>query len=70
VVYYFSRLRYFLGGRSPELLGGPLLGLPLPPAVAPIVWLALSSYRMGSWWMLGAPILFGVAHIRISALTL
>jgi hypothetical protein len=69
-VYYICWIRYFLGGRTVELLGASLLGLPLPLAVAPVVWLALSSYLMGSWWMLGASALFGFAHIWVSALTL
>jgi hypothetical protein len=69
-IYYGSWIRYFVGGRSAELLGEPLLGIPLPMAVAPTVFLVLSSYLMSSWLMLGASILFGVAHIRISNLSL
>jgi hypothetical protein len=69
-VYYISWLRYFAGGRSPELFRAPLLGIPLPLATAPIMFLVLSSYLMSSWLMLGASILFGVAHIWISALAL
>ena len=69
-VYYAAWIRYFMRGRSPELFRAPLLGIPLPLAVAPIVFLTLSSYLMGSWWMLGASILFGVAHVWVSALSL
>lgn len=69
-VYYACWLRYFTGGRTAALLGAPFLGIPLPMAVTPIAFLVLSSYLMGSWWMFGASILFGVAHIWISALTL
>lgn len=69
-IYYVAWLRYFRGGRSPELFRVPLLGIPLPLAVAPIVFFVLSSYLMGSWWILGASILFGVAHIWVSALSL
>lgn len=68
--YYGGWIRYFVGGRAPALLGAPLLGIPLPMAVLPIAFLILSSYLMGSWWMFGAALLFGVAHIWISALTL
>lgn len=70
VVYYGCWIRYFAGGRSLALLGAPFLGLPLPMAVAPITFFVLSSYLMNSWWMFGASVLFGVAHIWISALTL
>ena len=69
-VYYVCWMRYFVGGRSPELLKAPLLGLPLPMALAPTVFFVLSSYLMGSWLMLGASTLFGVAHIWVSAVSL
>ncbi len=69
-VYYACWLRYFAGGRAAALLGASFLGIPVPMAAAPIAFLILSSYLMGSWWMFGASILFGVAHIWISALTL
>jgi hypothetical protein len=69
-IYYVSWIRYFVGGRSAELLGEPLLGIPVPMAVAPAVFLVLSSYLMGSWSMLGASIMFGIAHIWVSALSL
>ncbi|MBN2084807.1 MAG: hypothetical protein JW748_06240 [Anaerolineales bacterium] len=69
-VYYFCWMRYFLGGRLSGLLGAPFLGLPLPMAVAPVILLVLSSYLMGSWWMFGASVFFGIAHIWVSALTL
>jgi hypothetical protein len=68
-LYYAAWLRYFTGGRSQEFLRLPLWGLPLPLAVAPVGFLILSSYLMSSWPMLGASLLFGIAHIRISAIT-
>jgi hypothetical protein len=69
-VYYASWIRYFVGGRSAELFGAPLFGIPLPMAVAPTAFLILSSYLMGSWLMFGASILFGIAHIWVSAISL
>lgn len=69
-IYYGCWIRYFTGGRVAALLSAPFLGIPVPMAVVPIVFLILSSYLMGSWWMFGASLLFGVAHIWISALTL
>ena len=69
-VYYACWIRYFAGGRTPALLGAPFLGIPMPMAVTPIAFLILSSYLMSSWWMFSASILFGLAHIWISALTL
>lgn len=70
-VYYFCWARYFTGGRSAALLGEPLLGIPLPMAVLPVLFLLLlSSYLMGSWWMFGAAIPYGIAHIWISKISL
>ncbi len=69
-VYYACWIRYFAGGRVSTLLGAPFLGIPIPMAIAPIAFFILSSYLMSSWWMFGASLLFGVAHIWISALTL
>lgn len=66
-VYYTCWIRYFAGGRTTALLGAPFLGIPLPMAVAPIAFLILSSYLMSSLWMFSASILFGLAHIWISA---
>jgi hypothetical protein len=69
-IYYRAWLRYFARGRPAELLRAPLLGLPLPLAVAPVVFLILSALLMGSWLMLAASIWFGIAHLWVSALTL
>ncbi len=69
-VYYLSWIRYFVGERAVELFRTPLLGIPLPIAVAPTVFLILSSYLMNSWLMLGASILFGVAHVWVSVVSL
>jgi hypothetical protein len=68
-IYYVSWIRYFLGGRAAHLFAAPLLGIPLPMATAPTLFLILSSYLMNSWLMLAASVWFGVAHIWVSALT-
>lgn len=69
-IYYVSWIRYFVGGRSAELFGEPLLGIPVPMAVAPTVFLVLSSYLMSSWLMFGTSIVFGIAHVWVSAVSL
>lgn len=70
MLYYACWARYFAKGRKAELLSAPFLGIPLPLAVAPVALLLLSAYLMGSWWMLGAALLFGAAHLWVSALML
>ncbi len=69
LVYYVAWLRYFTGGREAALMSKPLLGIPLPLATAPILFFLLSSYLLDSWWMFAASIVFGTAHIWISATT-
>ena len=56
--------------RKPEQLRAPFMGIPLPLAVAPVVFLLLSSYLMGSWLMLAVSAVFGVAHIWVSKISL
>ena len=70
MMYYACWIRYFAGGSASELFAAPFLGIPLPMAVLPVVFFILSSYLMTSWWMFGASVLFGIAHIRVSAISL
>ena len=70
LIYYIAWGRYFFNGRSPQWMSKPLFGIPLPLATAPILIFILSSYILGSWWMLLASLVFGFAHIWISTLTL
>lgn len=69
-LYYAAWTRYFLRGRTTALLRQPLLGIPLPLAVTPVVFLILSSYLMDSWLMLAVSAVFGVAHIWVSKISL
>ncbi len=69
-IYYAAWGRYFVDGRQARLLGASLFCIPLPMAVAPVVFLLLSSYLLNSWPLFAASILFGVAHIWVSALSL
>ncbi len=70
LVYYVAWGRYFFNGRDLAWMSKPLFGIPLPLATAPILFFVLSSYLLGSWWMLIASLVFGVAHIWISTLSL
>ncbi len=69
-IYYACWIRYFINGRAFALLSAPILGIPLPMAVAPVFFLILSSYLMGAWPMALASVWFGGAHIRVSSSTL
>lgn len=66
-IYYAAWIRYFAAGRPATLFAAPLFHVPLPLAAMPTLFFLLSSYLMGSWPMAGASILFGIAHLWISA---
>ena len=70
LIYYVAWGRFFLNGRTSDLLSKPLFGIPLPLALAPVLFFIFSSYILDSWWMFAASVIFGTAHIWISILTL
>ena len=70
IVYYAGWVRYFFGGRSYAWLKAPLLGVPIPLAVFPVIFLLLSSCLMNSWAMLAAAVFFGVTHLWVSSMGL
>ena len=70
MIYYVAWGRFFLNGRTSDYLSKPLFGIPLPLALAPILFFMLSAYILDSWWMFIASLIFGVAHIWISVMTL
>jgi hypothetical protein len=69
-IYYAAWIRYFTHGRTSELFRAPLLGIPLPLALAPVAFFLLSSYLLNSWPMFIASLIFGVGHIWVSAISL
>jgi hypothetical protein len=68
-IYYAAWARFFMGGGTNALLSESLLAIPSPLALAPVVFLLLSSYLMNSWWMLGAALCFGLLHVWGLSLT-
>lgn len=69
VLYYLVWIRYFVGGREIALLGRSFLFVPLPLAVFPVLY-----YLFAAVWMGNAPaavmmVIFGAAHITVSALS-
>ncbi len=70
LIYYIAWGRYFLKESDPAWMSKPLFGIPLPLATSPILFFILSSYILDSWWMFCASLVFGIAHIWISAVTL
>jgi hypothetical protein len=66
LLYYAGWARYFARGRSYALLFEPLLGIPIPLAISPIVYLLAASALLGSWYLAVATVILGVGHLWIS----
>jgi hypothetical protein len=66
LVYYTGWVRYFTRGRSYALLFEPLLGIPIPLAISPIVYLLAASALLGSWYLVVATMILGFGHLSIS----
>lgn len=64
--YYAGWARYFAGGRRYALLFAPLVGVPVPLAISPIVYLLSSAALLGSWPLALAALVLGASHIPIS----
>lgn len=69
-LYYVCWARYLLRGRRFELLFAPLIGLPLPMAVAPIVCFAATAMLLHSWLLATAVVVLAVGHLYMSRLSL
>jgi hypothetical protein len=66
VVYYAGWVRYFLHGSSPSLLFASLGPLPVPLAVAPVVYFLAFAGIARSPLMAFVAAAFGFAHISLS----
>jgi hypothetical protein len=66
LVYCAGWVRCFTRGRSYALLFEPLLGIPIPLAVSPIVYLLAASVLLGSWYLAVATMILGLGHLSIS----
>ena len=68
-LYYAGWLRYLRQGRSFALLFQPLLHIPMPMAVAPIVYFCAASIALHSGWLLLATVLLTIGHLYVSNLS-
>jgi hypothetical protein len=64
--YYSAWARYASKGHRYLLLYAPFLGVPLPMAVAPLVYFGAAAVYLGSWPLAIAMIVLAVGHIYIS----
>lgn len=66
LVYYAGWLRFYRNGRDYRRLFAPLLGIPVPMAVAPVVYFILLAVLLHSPYQLLAAGVFAVGHLPIS----
>ena len=65
-LYYLGWARYVLQGRAYRLLYAPLLGIPLPMALAPVAYFLLASVVLRSPLLALAAVVLGVGHFYVS----
>lgn len=66
ILYYAVWIRYFVGGRSVELLGKPFLFVPMPLAVFPVLYYLFSAIWLGNIPAAALMVIFGAAHLTVS----
>lgn len=66
--YYAAWYRYFTNGREIHFLFNSWLGVPVPLAVAPIVYLAAASVLTRSVLLGIVTCAFGIVHILVSVM--
>jgi hypothetical protein len=66
LVYYIGWARYFVRGRAYDLLSADLLGIPVPLAVAPTIYLLAGSALLQSVLLAIVTALFGAVHLYLA----
>ena len=67
--YYGAWCRYFANGREIYFLFNSWLGVPMPLAIAPVVYLAAASVLTRSVLLGIVTCAFGIVHILVSVMT-
>ena len=66
-IYYAGWIRFFARERDYALLFRPMIGIPVPMAVSPVVFLLVSSCVLGSVLQAIATLILAVGHIAVTA---
>lgn len=64
--YYSGWVRYATKGHRFLLLYAPFLGIPLPMAIAPVIYFAAAAVFLGSWLLAGAVVFLAAGHLYVS----
>lgn len=67
-LYYAGWFRYIKEGRQFRLLFMPMLGIPLPMAIAPVLAVLMAAINFHSWPLGLAALILGAGHIPVSQL--
>ena len=65
-LYYTGWARYFAGGRRQPLLWKSLFQIPVPLAIAPVIYFLAASVLASSMVFGATTVIFGFAHIYLS----
>lgn len=65
-LYYACWTRYFSGGKAKSLLVKSLLGIPIPMAIAPVVYFLFAAEILRSPIVAAAAVVFAAGHIPIT----
>jgi hypothetical protein len=66
--YYAGWVRYVKEGRQFQWLFAPMLGIPLPMAIAPVLAVLVAAINFHSWPLALAALILGTGHIPVSQL--
>lgn len=66
VLYYGLWLRYALSGRRYATLFEPFFGVPVPMAIAPVIYFAAAAIAFGSVPLFIASLVLAVGHLYVS----
>jgi lysozyme family protein len=68
-LYYACWVRYARRGFRFRWLFAPMLGIPIPMAVAPVVYLGAASVALWSWPLALATLALAIGHVYVSWFT-
>jgi hypothetical protein len=67
LIYYIAWARFLRQGREFRLFYQPMWGIPLPMAVAPVIYFLTASFALRSWPVFAAACILAIGHLAVSA---
>jgi hypothetical protein len=66
IIYYTGWARYLIQRRDTFMMFKPLLGIPLPMALAPVICFFAAAVLFSSLWLGAAAVCLAVGHLAVS----